>query len=86
MSIPIISISNLIPVNVVSEGTPIPKPCSKEEVAKSIQIVYGGSVKPKNCEELIAQPDIDEFLVGGASLKADSYGAIIKAVQARSKL
>ena len=57
-----------------------------EDVAKSIRIIYGGSVKPKNCEELIAQPDIDGFLVGGASLKADSYGAIIKAVQARSKL
>jgi len=57
-----------------------------EEVAKTIRIIYGGSVKPKNCEELIAQPDIDGFLVGGASLKADSYGAIIQAVQARSKL
>lgn len=57
-----------------------------EDVAKSIRIIYGGSVKPKNCEELIAQPDIDGFLVGGASLKADSYGAIIQAVRARSKL
>jgi len=57
-----------------------------EEVSKSIRIIYGGSVKPANCEELIAQTDIDGFLVGGASLKADSYGAIIKAVQARSKL
>jgi len=58
------------------------------DVSKSIRIIYGGSVKPTNCEALIAQPDIDGFLVGGASLKADSYGAIVEAVQkaARSKL
>ena len=52
-----------------------------EEVSNSIRIIYGGSVKPKNCEELIAQPDIDGFLVGGASLKAETFGPIIAAVQ-----
>ena len=52
-----------------------------EDVAGSIRIIYGGSVKPKNCEELIAQPDIDGFLVGGASLKAETFGPIIQAVQ-----
>ena len=52
-----------------------------EDVSNSIRIIYGGSVKPKNCEELIAQPDIDGFLVGGASLKAETFGPIIAAVQ-----
>merc|ERR1719277_2760550 len=40
-----------------------------EEVAQSVRILYGGSVTPDNCKELIAKPDIDGFLVGGASLK-----------------
>merc|ERR1719313_2125718 len=40
-------------------------------VANSIRILYGGSVSPGNCEELGAMPDIDGFLVGGASLKPD---------------
>lgn len=40
-----------------------------EEVAQSVRILYGGSVSPDNCKELIAKPDIDGFLVGGASLK-----------------
>lgn len=39
------------------------------EVAASIRILYGGSVTPDNCKELIALPDVDGFLVGGASLK-----------------
>ena len=56
-----------------------------EEVSKSIRIIYGGSVKPKNCKELIAQPDIDGFLVGGASLKADTFGPIIEAVIEQQK-
>eukprot|EP01084_Bolivina_argentea_P110279 196957_1 len=52
-----------------------------EDVANTMRIIYGGSVKPANCDELIAQPDIDGFLVGGAALKADSFGKIIAAVQ-----
>merc|ERR1739848_693616 len=40
-------------------------------VADSVRILYGGSVSPGNCEELGAMPDIDGFLVGGASLKPD---------------
>jgi triosephosphate isomerase (TIM) len=39
------------------------------EVAESTRILYGGSVNEKNCKELAKQPDIDGFLVGGASLK-----------------
>ncbi|KAI0559113.1 triose-phosphate isomerase [Gracilaria domingensis] len=41
------------------------------DVAASTRIIYGGSVKPANANELAAQPDIDGFLVGGASLKPD---------------
>lgn len=40
------------------------------EVAAQTRILYGGSVKPNNCNELAAQPDVDGFLVGGASLDA----------------
>ena len=48
-----------------------------EEVAGSVRIQYGGSVKPENIRELIAKPDVDGALVGGASLKADSFSAIV---------
>ncbi len=41
------------------------------DIAAAVRIAYGGSVKPSNCNELIAQPDVDGFLVGGASLKPD---------------
>ena len=47
------------------------------DVAQQIRIQYGGSVKPDNVDELMAQPDIDGALVGGASLKADSFLRII---------
>lgn len=49
-----------------------------EEVSSQIIIQYGGSVKPDNIEELIAQEDIDGGLIGGASLKADSFAKIVK--------
>jgi triosephosphate isomerase len=42
-----------------------------EKVAKSTRIIYGGSVNPSNCNILAKQPDVDGFLVGGASLKPD---------------
>ncbi len=45
--------------------------------AAAMRILYGGSVKPENIGGLIAQPDIDGALVGGASLKADSFAAIV---------
>ncbi len=48
------------------------------ELAESIRIQYGGSVKPENIKELITEPDIDGALVGGASLKAESFCAIIR--------
>jgi len=46
--------------------------------ADTVPILYGGSVKPSNAAELLSQPDIDGALVGGASLKADDFMAIIK--------
>lgn len=49
------------------------------EVAGQIRIQYGGSVKPDNAKELLAQPNIDGALVGGASLKVDDFVAIIHA-------
>lgn len=49
-----------------------------EETAEQIRILYGGSVKPKNIKELMAQTDIDGALVGGASLKALSFSQLVK--------
>ena len=49
------------------------------EVASKVRIQYGGSVKPDNAAELLAQPNIDGALVGGAALKADGFLAIVKA-------
>jgi triosephosphate isomerase len=43
-----------------------------------VRIQYGGSVTPENFAELIAQPDIDGALVGGASLKADSFVELVR--------
>ncbi|MFW5971964.1 MAG: triose-phosphate isomerase [Bacillota bacterium] len=48
------------------------------EAADKVRIQYGGSVKPQNVEELMAQSEIDGALVGGASLDADSFAAIVK--------
>jgi triosephosphate isomerase len=48
-----------------------------QSAAADIRILYGGSVKPDNVKGLMAQPDIDGALVGGASLKADSFAAIV---------
>lgn len=50
------------------------------EAAEQVPILYGGSVKPSNAAELMSQPDIDGALVGGASLKAEDFVAIINAV------
>ncbi|HEX5479441.1 MAG TPA: triose-phosphate isomerase [Dehalococcoidia bacterium] len=50
-----------------------------EAKADAIRILYGGSVTPENTAELMAQPDIDGGLVGGASLRVDSFSAIIEA-------
>jgi triosephosphate isomerase (TIM) len=49
------------------------------EAAAAIRILYGGSVKPENAEELVSQPDVDGALVGGASLDPEDFAAIVAA-------
>ena len=49
------------------------------ECADAVRIIYGGSVNDENVDSLVAKPDIDGALVGGASLKADSFARIVKA-------
>ena len=46
-----------------------------------MSILYGGSVKPSNADDIFAVPDVDGALVGGASLKADDFGGIISALE-----
>ena len=49
-----------------------------EEAAGKIRILYGGSMKPENAEELLAQENIDGGLIGGASLKAHAFTSIVE--------
>jgi triosephosphate isomerase len=53
-----------------------------EEAAQAVRILYGGSVRADNIDELMAQPDIDGVLVGGASLKVESFARIVRFVAA----
>lgn len=48
-----------------------------DDACQDIRILYGGSVKPNNIKELMAQPDIDGALIGGASLNADAFISIV---------
>ena len=50
-----------------------------QDVADAVRIQYGGSVKPDNIDELLAQSDIDGALVGGASIEADSFLQLVEA-------
>jgi len=52
------------------------------DAAERVRILYGGSVKPENAAELIALPDVDGALVGGASLEAESFAQIVAAAAA----
>jgi len=52
------------------------------DAAARTRILYGGSVKPDNAAELLALPDVDGALVGGASLEADAFAAIVSAATA----
>lgn len=49
------------------------------DVAESVSILYGGSVKPNNAKEIFSKPDVDGGLIGGASLKAEDFFAIVNA-------
>ena len=51
-------------------------------IAEDIRILYGGSMKPENARDILAQPDVDGGLIGGASLKADSFVGIVNAALA----
>ncbi|MDO5654689.1 MAG: triose-phosphate isomerase [Flavobacteriaceae bacterium] len=57
------------------------EPIFGAEVADNSSIIYGGSVKPGNAEDLFVQPDIDGALVGGASLSLEDFNSIIHAAQ-----
>ncbi len=50
------------------------------DVANAVSILYGGSVKPENAQEIFSKPDVDGGLIGGASLKATDFTAIINAI------
>lgn len=50
------------------------------EIANGVSILYGGSVKPANAQEIFSKPDVDGGLIGGASLVADDFLAIVNAV------
>jgi triosephosphate isomerase len=51
-------------------------------VGCAVHILYGGSMKPDNAAELLSRPDVDGGLIGGASLKADAFAAIVRAAEA----
>ncbi|WP_109435131.1 triose-phosphate isomerase [Aquimarina sp. AU119] len=51
-----------------------------QDIADAVSILYGGSVKPANAEEIFAKPDVDGGLIGGASLDAKSFAAIANAI------
>ncbi|MCS6809139.1 MAG: triose-phosphate isomerase [Bacteroidota bacterium] len=48
-----------------------------KEYGARVRILYGGSLKPENAEEIFTMPDVDGGLIGGASLQAESFGAIL---------
>jgi len=50
------------------------------DVAEDVSILYGGSVKPENAQEIFGKPDVDGGLIGGAALKADDFVAIVNAI------
>ena len=52
-----------------------------EEAAQAIRVLYGGSVKPDNAAEILAQPDVDGALVGGASTDPEGFARIVAAVE-----
>jgi triosephosphate isomerase len=56
-----------------------------EEASEKVRILYGGSMKPGNAPELLAQKNIDGGLIGGAALKANDFGGIIEAAVQLSK-
>lgn len=56
-----------------------------DEIANSVRILYGGSMKPGNAHELLSRPDVDGGLIGGASLEAESFSEIINIAESIRK-
>ncbi len=52
-----------------------------QDLARNVRILYGGSVKPSNAGEIFAKPDVDGGLIGGASLNANDFNAIVEAAK-----
>ncbi len=52
-----------------------------KEAGNQVRVLYGGSVKAENAGEILGQPDVDGALVGGASLNADDFAAIVEAAR-----
>jgi len=55
-----------------------------QAIADATPILYGGSVKPENIKELLVEPDVDGGLIGGASLKVDSFVEMIRIAETLS--
>jgi triosephosphate isomerase len=53
-----------------------------KEAGNQVRVLYGGSMKPDNAAEILAQPDVDGGLIGGASLDAEAFAAIVEAARA----
>ena len=51
-----------------------------QDIAENVSILYGGSVKPTNANEIFSKPDVDGGLIGGAALKATMFVGIISAM------
>ena len=62
-----------------ARSAPSSAACIDARIARAVSILYGGSMNAKNCAELLAQPDIDGGLIGGASLKPQDFARIISA-------
>ena len=56
-----------------------------KEAGQAVRILYGGSLKPENAEELLALPDVDGALVGGASLEPDTFAQIVEIARAEGR-
>ena len=53
-----------------------------KEAGNQVRVLYGGSMKADNAAELLAQPDVDGGLIGGASLDPEAFAAIVEAARA----
>ena len=52
--------------------------CGARKRQTTVPIIYGGSVKPENCEAIVQEPDVDGFLVGNASLDVETFMKILQ--------